>query len=104
MFEMNVKNEICLTRGDSAYLDVTASGGEGEEVEIADAVFTVRKSALKPVVIQKYAKNGVVKIAPEDTAGLDFGGYKYDIQITTTDGDVSTFGPYTFKILEEVTY
>lgn len=45
----------------------------------------------------------VLSLEPSDTKNLDIGSYKYDIELTTIDGDVDTFiGPAVFKITEEV--
>ena len=44
-------------------------------------------------------------IEPEDTSGLDFGNYVYDVELTLADGTVNTIiPPSTFKVMGEVTY
>lgn len=108
MFEYNSETgQINLTRGDTAYLDVSASDAEGNELQFTDQVdirMTVRQDAESPVLFQIPADSGTVKICPEHTSELEFGTYRYDVQVILANGDVSTYGPYKFKVLQEVTY
>lgn len=107
-------NEIQLTRGDTAYLQVPLVniGPGGEETEYAMAAddiltFTVRAALDDPkICFQKVSKGAnSFRVAPEDTQGYTFGKYKYDIQLTKANGDVHTVvEPACFKILPEVTY
>ena len=41
-----------------------------------------------------------MKLNPEDTEGMDFGTYYYDVQLTTAGGDVDTYIPETGKVAE----
>ena len=45
------------------------------------------------------------KILPDDTKNLDYGVYKYDVQIITESNDVFTvIGPSDFVLLGEVNF
>lgn len=85
-------NKIYLTRGDSLSieLDLTDSAGskyipaEGDKVE-----FTVKSSvSVKDPLIVKTGT--LININYEDTAGLPFGGYVYDVQVTFANGERDT--------------
>lgn len=107
------KSNISMTRGDSESITVRCSAA-GERVPFAagDTVyFTVREDAEADIALQKtvteFDEEGraVIGIEPADTAGLDFGSYVYDIQLTRADGTVTTLVPMSrFRLTEEVTY
>ena len=102
-------NTIELTRGDTARLKVTVTNDDGEE-------YAVRSSDTLTLSIKKRTRDEdalvdktifgstTFHIEPKDTSGLPFGGYKYDVQLTTVEGDVYTvIPPSDFKITEGVT-
>ena len=99
--------KLAMTRGDSESIQVTCSElfHTGDEI-----TFTVRQSTEDPIVLQKTVTEfpdgeAFIDIDPEDTAGLDFGDYVYDIQWTRADGTVTTvIEPSRFRLKEEVTY
>lgn len=68
--------------------------------------FTVKKTVNDTdAVISKNITDGNLHLSPDDTAGLDYGAYVYDCQLTTSDGRVCTFiTPHRFQVLEEVTF
>ena len=93
--------DIFLTRGDSASFSVRVTQPDGAEyrLEPGDAmVFTVKRST-------DDARH-VFSIDPEDTSGLDYGEYQYDVQLTRARGNrVSTvLGPHRFCVMEEVSF
>lgn len=98
-----------MTRGDSDSIVVSCPDRPfqaGDEV-----VFTIKVSEFTPdIILQKRATEfdegkAVFEIRPEDTSGLRYGGYKYDIQLTTADGAVITIiKPASFYIEREVTW
>lgn len=101
---------IRLTRGDTARLTVpiTNSTNNSEyEMQTDDTLyFSVKKSAKESeYLFQKIADgSNSIHIEPEDTAGLSFGKYKYDVQLTTAAGDVYTvIEPSVFEVMEEIT-
>lgn len=101
---------IKLTRGDTAYLTLDLSANsEPYQYEEGDVVtFSVRKTTDDndtQYLFQKVVAAGeTIIIEPEDTKSLEYGRYKYDIQLNTTKGEVFTvIEPSTFQISEEVT-
>lgn len=109
MFRIGYGNAVSLTRGDTAYLNVTITNdADDTEYELQDGdtlVFTVKKNVDDDPIVQKKIAGGTVfHIEPKDTVLADFGKYKYDILLYTEAGDVFTVIPSsTFELLEEVT-
>lgn len=102
---------IKLTRGDTARFAVGIENElTGKDYELSDGdelIFSIKKTVHDTETLVKKICTGtdIVHIKPEDTSGLAFGKYKYDVQITTSDGDVYTIiEPTTFELLSEVTY
>lgn len=108
MFSYNEEDGmIKLTRGDTAYLDIMVTDDDGKEFPLSNQTeicMTVREDALSPILFQLPAENSRIKINPEDTKDMEFGTYRYDVQVMLENGDVYTYGPYKFKVLQEVTY
>lgn len=100
---------IHLTRGDTAYLSVEITNQDGTHYHIqpGDVVMLSVKRFLtaSQYAFQKNANAaGEIKILPEDTAGLEFGDYRYDVQLTKANGDVHTvIDTSIFRIGHEVT-
>ena len=103
-------NKVELTRGDTARLSVTVTN------DIDDTEYNIQNDDVLTLSIKKKVKDdealvsktitghNVFHIEPKDTSYLPFGTYKYDVQLTTADGDVYTvITPSDFKIAEEVT-
>lgn len=104
-------NRIFLTRGDTFYgqVSIFESDGvtpytpsEGDMIQ-----FAVKKEATdegEPLIVKNIPIDTMVlKLEPEDTKNLDFGGYYYDIQLTKENGDVDTFITKTrFVLTEEI--
>lgn len=102
MFQVNGYN-VKLTRGDNATLAVALDGYETQE---GDVLTLSAKSSVSATeyLFQLEAAGDVFTFLPETTAGLPFGSYVYDIQLTTSAGEVYTVIPVSaFVILEEVT-
>lgn len=109
---MNIdsKNNISMTRGDSETITVSCKDRPFVEGDVI--AFTVRKGVKNQVKniakkVTTFDENGkaIIEIKPEDTAGMDFTTYKYDIQLTAEDGTVSTIiKPADFTLTEEVSY
>lgn len=104
------ESRISLTRGDSAEIQVdivnTVSGSPYEVGANDRLFFTVRKFASKsvPVVIEKVLTgSNIFHVAPEDTADLPTGTYKYDVELRS-GADVYTVVPCSdFVLTQEVT-
>lgn len=110
MFYIESNDTIKLTRGDTARLTVNIDNDvDGYEyiIQTEDTLtMTVKKGISDDIPVMQLNIKGtnVFHIKPSDTSTLDFGSYKYDIQLTTSDGDVHTvIGPATFTLLKEVT-
>ena len=106
---MIIKNKnISMTRGDSESIRVLCPAAPFESGD--RITMTVREDAeseiLLQIVVTAFDENGSALIAlrPEDTEGLDFGSYLYDIELKTAGGAVTTLvTPHRFKLTEEVT-
>lgn len=111
MLSVDQYMNICLTRGDTARLTISIvnDNTDGEyEIQPDDVlVMTVkRKTTDHDICFQKIVNgDSLIHIKPEDTSELDFGKYKYDVELRTASGDVYTvIEPSTFCLLQEVTY
>lgn len=101
---------ISMTRGDNEHLLVSCPErpfGEGDRVEL-----TVRRvpgygAVLLHKAVTAFTAEGkaLIELRPEDTAGLGFGVYSYDVQATFTDLGVKTIvRPSPFEVGKENTY
>ena len=108
MFNVDKNNVIRLTRGDTAVINLSLKmNGEDYVLNECDAcVLTVKKRVVdEEVLLQKQLINGQFIIEPTDTSALPYGTYKYDVQLTTTEGVVNTvITPKDFVIDAEVTW
>lgn len=94
-----VGTSITLTRGDTARLSLSLTYKDTGEWYIPAEGDTIRFAMKKdyddssgPILtIQIDPETLELHIRPEDTKQLAYGTYKYDIQLTTADGDVDTF-------------
>jgi hypothetical protein len=101
-------NTIMLTRGDTAYIDVVIDR-EGEPYTLASGdklTLSVKKYVTDeaPAFSKTTTSGNTIHIEPQDTAGLGFGTYKYDVQLNTASGDVFTVVDVgNFEVMPEVT-
>ena len=111
MFKINEDGSFEIVRGDSASFRIRlyTKSGSGTPTEYIPQegdtfLFTVKKNTkTEDVIFQKSGPN--VDISPEDTEGLTYGKYVYDVQFTYASGFRDTvIRPSTFTILEEVTF
>lgn len=103
------RNDIHMTRGDSALLSLSVEREDGEpyEIQTGDSVlFTIKKSVYDTaIVVQKKLAGGLIRLNPEDTKSLKYGTYYYDVELTQPNGFVATVIPPSRFIIEpEVTY
>ena len=110
MLYVEADNTVRLTRGDTAYLQVPIVNDVTLEPYIVaenDTLVLSVKRTVKDteVCFQKTVKGtDIFHIKPEDTHQCEFGKYKYDVQLTTSSGEVYTvIEPTCFEILTEVT-
>ena len=84
--------KIYLTRGDTAYLDVSIKDSSGNDYEPAQGdkiYFRLKKSIYKDELLVEKEINTdtlVLEIRPEDTSRLEFGTYCYEIELVTGSG------------------
>lgn len=106
--------DLTMIRGDSESIvlslkkdNVMVPFNQGDTV-----YFTVKQSYIEEdITLQKIITefnedgNCIIEIKPEDTKELSFRSYVYDIQLTDSNGRVTTIVPCSkFVITEEVTY
>ena len=116
MFDIK-NNKIELTRGDSAIAEVAMlnkSGGpyvpqEGDSIRfvLKSDWMNPGKSAYvdkRPLIEKSISTTDLLlRLDPDDTKRLPFGKYRYDIEITFSDGYVDTFiNNELFTLLPEV--
>lgn len=111
MFTINaITNDISLTRGDTMTMKIrlTDTNGELYIPGAGDIIrFAMKKSYndAAPLINRNAVIDGsdiTITIPPSATANLEFGTYRYDIQLTTGGGVVDTFVSGAFRITEEV--
>lgn len=110
MFTVSKQGEIGLTRGDTAKMTVTITNDatdEPYEIQETDVLtLSVKKSVNDAAYAfqKRITGSNVFHFEPQDTAGLAFGKYKYDVELTTAAGEVYTvITPTVFEVLQEVT-
>ena len=111
---------ITMTRGDSAHIEIQMDyeGGMSYEALRGDVIrFTVKKNygdttPLIVIDINPYVPDGEdmemiepveLHILPSHTRDLEYGSYKFDIQLLRVNGDIDTFiDKGTLTLTEEV--
>lgn len=108
MLKVQSNGDIELTRGDTARLTVSVRDSQKQPYAVKEddvLTLTVKKEYKDstPLIEKKITGETTFHIKPEDTKELDFFTYKYDVQITTADGDNYTvIDDKKFKIANEV--
>mgnify|MGYP003429659358 FL=1 len=102
-------DEVILTRGDSADINVKITDANGDIYTPAEGdviKFTLKKNCeTSDIIIQKTLVNSVISLQPADTKDLPYGTYYFDVQLTTAGADVYTVvSPHRFIIDKEVTF
>ena len=102
---------IKVTRGDTPTYNVKLADASGEPYELQEGdalTFTVKASTKvsDPVLVQKVMTSETgpsFRLTEQDTA-LDYGTYRYDVELRTAAGDVLTVvKPDKLEITAEVT-
>lgn len=108
-------NTIFMPRGDIRLIRFKVYDASGElfSKSLTDAYFTVKRTyeqwepaiskSLSAGTISKVGDDYVIVLAPEDTDGLAFGGYVYDIELVRGKVLKQTFFG-KLVITEEVTH
>lgn len=111
MLYVDKNNNIRLTRGDTAKFVVSVQNEsirEPYDILSSDTLTMTIKDSIRdgePCVQKTIVGSNTFHILPSDTSSMNFGKYIYDIQLTTSGGDVYTIvEPSTFELMEEVTY
>lgn len=109
-----VGTAISMTRGDSESITFSCQDEDGNKINFVEGdtvYFTIKKSVTtEEKILQKVITiftNGeaIIVIDPADTKTLKYGTFKYDIQLTSATGSVTTvILPSDFTINGEVTY
>lgn len=103
---------LSMIRGDSEGIILTIKENDVEyEFQEGDVVyFTIKKHAntdeieLQKIITSFEGNEAAIEIEPQDTKGLEFRSYVYDIQLTSGER-VTTVVPHSNFIIEkEVTY
>lgn len=104
---------IYLTRGDTFRSKVNIIDRNTGEAYIPQEGDTIRfamskkygvKAESEILLINIPIDTMILEIQPEDTKGLKFGEYKYDIELTTSTGIVDTFIDKATLVLSEEVY
>lgn len=102
-------DSIKMTRGDTAYFEITVYTPDGEIYELQKKdrlVFTVRETPKKtsgsPPLLEKSFQDRTIKLVPEDTNFLKYGKYFWDVEIIFANGDVNTVCAGTLTLAYEV--
>lgn len=111
---------ITMTRGDSAHIEIQMEyeGGASYEALRGDVIrFTVKKNYgdVTPLIVidmEPYVPDGEetelvesveLHILPSHTRDLEYGSYRFDIQLLRVNGDIDTFiDKGTLTLTEEV--
>ena len=103
-------NEVRLTRGDNADINVLITDLNGDTYSLQEGdklLFTIKRNCkTAEIIIQKdISADQVISLEHNDTKDLDYGSYVFDVQCTLADGQVYTvIEPHPFIIEKEVTF
>ena len=104
---INILNgNIRHVRGDTAIINISLSKDDAEyTLQSGDkAVFSIKKNLDDTTyVLQKELTELKIVLEHGDTQNLEYGDYWCDIQVTFSDGQVYTIGPFQYKLLPDVT-
>ena len=96
-------NEIHLTQGDSAYLNVEITNDDGTPYAIKEGdslTITVKATNGTKIFSKTVQAYESIIIEPKDTVDAGVGRYKYDIQLNT-ENQVYTIIPVSSFFIEE---
>ena len=100
--------DIIMTRGDTERIRVTLRmDGDVYEMQTGDEIhFGVKRNFNDAdcLIRKTYTQNPfILDIEPDDTEGLDFGTYRYDMEFVAANGYTVTFAKKKrLKLTEEV--
>lgn len=107
MLFIDEENNITLTRGDTATLELTVKD-DGVSYDYSNDLvqLTVKRNTVtETVIFQKTFTSGVIIIDNSDTATLHYTDLVYDVQLIKSGGGIYTvIPPRKFTIAEEVNF
>lgn len=100
---------IEIIRGDTVHLEVKITDQNENEYQLQEddkLVFTLKKNcSTKDILIQKNIDLSSFTLSHDETKNLSYGTYVYDVQLTQSNGDVTTvIPPDKFIVKEEVNF
>lgn len=104
MIALGDDNEITLTRGDTATVNVELTmGGEAYELSEGESLtLTVKVTSWGPkVLLEKTAADMAFTLDSEDTAELSPGTYYYDVRLRGEGGESYTVVPRSAFVIKE---
>lgn len=108
MFKIDSNNNMTIVKGDTAIFSVSL---DGYEFQNGDKLFFSVKSDAKDLnysihkIIDKFDTNIAKIVLDNKDTDLTPGTYKYDIQVSLSDGRVDTIvTPKKFIVLEGITH
>ena len=88
---------IEIIRGDTVHLEVKITDQNENEYQLQEddkLVFTLKKNcSTKDILIQKNIDLSSFTLSHDETKNLSYGTYVYDVQLTQSNGDVTTVIP-----------
>lgn len=108
MLYIDQDNNIKLTRGDTAIIDIEITNADGEPYIMRNfdsLIFTVKRMYNDSAeVIRKELQTPVLTLTSNDTKNLSFGKYRFDIYIYNSEThNLDTFiYEKIFEVAEEV--
>ena len=107
MLYVNDKQTITLTRGDTGIFNISLQkqNGEAYTPQQGDSLrFALSEGFGKEVLLIKNipVDSCILELEPNDTKNLKFKKYKYDVQFTNAQGQVSTIILGDFIVDNEV--
>lgn len=104
------EDKIYLTRGDTADIIVKIYDQDKEEYHLQEGdvlVFTMKSNCetTDAIITRDCSTDSIIHLFPDDTNGLAYGTYYFDVQLTTAFEQVYTvIPPHEIIISKEVTF
>lgn len=107
MLSIDENNNIILTRGDSATIELAITD-DGMTYDYSNDLvqLTVKRNTVtEDIIFQKTFSSNVIIIEPSDTKNLRYTELVFDVQLINSQGGVYTvIPPRKFTISEEVNF
>lgn len=107
MLTIDENNNIILTRGDSATIELAITD-DGMTYDYSNDLvqLTVKRNTVtEDIIFQKTFSSNVIIIEPSDTKNLRYADLVFDVQLINSQGGVYTvIPPRKFIISEEVNF